>query len=77
MICPKCEASELFQKEVRQQVSIAGIISIFIIFAGVVTFFAQPLLGVVIVILGFVVSAVGRGKVSLLVCPKCKNTIKL
>lgn len=55
----------------------AGIIGALAFLAGLVLLAVSPIVGLVVIVIGILVGAFGRPKHTVLVCPACKNRIRL
>lgn len=71
MLCTECNKGELVATTQSSAVSIAGLLSVLIVIAGLVALMANPLLGVLAIILGVLVGTLGRPRKTVLVCPHC------
>ena len=74
--CPNCK-SEMIARERSSSVSGAGLVGAFIGVIGLLTLFANALLGIGIVIVGLLVGGMMRSKRLFLVCPGCKKEISV
>lgn len=74
--CPKCNG-ELVPVERAPTVSIAGLIGAVVGVAGIIALFANPLLGIGLIVLGAVIGATMRRKKLVLICPRCKTETKV
>jgi DNA-directed RNA polymerase subunit RPC12/RpoP len=68
--CPNCNV-QLVTKEKKKAVSIAGIFSALMFLVGIGVAFANIIVGLLIMILAVIIGVVGRGKKTIMVCPKC------
>lgn len=72
MKCARCNV-ELLALERSSSVSAAGLAGALIGVVGLLTLFANALLGVAIIIVGLLLGGLTRRKRTVLVCPRCKS----
>ena len=68
--CSKCNIA-LVAVTKKASVSLAGIFGVLLFIAGVLTALANLLVGLVMIIVAILISVVGRGSTTQMVCPKC------
>lgn len=72
MRCPKCNG-ELLQHEKASSVSAGGLLGAVVGVIGLITLFANAVVGIGLIIVGLVMGSVMRRKKLVLVCPACKT----
>ena len=78
MICTECQKSEMCPREVDDQVNFWGIAGGAVVLLGLVVLLFAPIMGILVVIAGLIISMVGRSKKTLfLICPACKHQVKI
>jgi hypothetical protein len=77
MLCTKCKQAELITKVESASVSLGGIFGALIFLGGVVLLLASPVIGLLTILVGVVISMAGRGKVTTLVCPACRDKTRI
>lgn len=75
--CPQCGKGELVLREVSAKVSIAGLFGAFLALIGFVMLFFNPIVGLLVVVVGILIGVFGRGKHTESVCPMCGYKKKL
>jgi hypothetical protein len=68
--CAKCNVA-LVPVERKKAVSAAGLLGVLIFLFGLMFVFFNPIVGILMMILGVIIGAVGRGKSIQMVCPRC------
>ncbi len=74
--CPRCNGDQV-AVERSSSVSLAGLFGAMIGLVGIVTLFANALLGVGILIVGLLVGGLTRRKRTVLFCPICRKDTSL
>lgn len=77
MLCRKCKEAELITKVESASVSLGGIFGTLVALAGVVLLLVSPVVGLLTILVGIVISMAGRGKVTTLVCPACRDKTRI
>lgn len=75
MQCPQCQ-TELVAHEKSSSVSAAGLFGALVGLVGLLTMFANALLGVGILIAGLLIG-MARRKRLVLICPACKHQVRV
>lgn len=70
-ICPECGKGELVLREVKANVSAAGLFGALLAVIGVVTAFMNAVAGVLMIILGILIGYLGRSRKIEAICPMC------
>lgn len=73
--CPRCKC-QLIAKEKKKAVSIGGLFSVLLFFFGLFVALLNLVGGVLVMILAVIIGSVGRGTVTMLLCPKCGDTVR-
>jgi hypothetical protein len=68
--CPTCRVA-LVPVQKPRSVSLAGIFSVLLFMLGLLSLFVSGIVGLLLMILAIVIGTVGRGKVTVMVCPQC------
>ena len=77
MLCRNCKEADLITKVENAAVSLGGIFGTLIALIGVVLLLASPVIGLLTILVGVVISMAGRGKVTKLVCPACGDVTRI
>ena len=77
MECPQCHKSELATKQTDSAVSIAGVAGVLVFLLGIVLVLITPIIGLLTIITGVVISMSGRSKITSLVCPACRYSTRI
>jgi hypothetical protein len=70
-ICPRCNTIMLLIEKPKGT-SVGGVFGAFLFAFGLIRLLGNPLIGILLMILGLLVSVVFRGKKLVLLCPSCK-----
>ena len=68
--CPVCNVA-LIATQKKRSLSVAGIIGALLFIIGLITMFVNVVAGILLMILALVISVVGRGSKTIMVCPQC------
>lgn len=68
--CTTCNVA-LVPVQKKRAVSVSGLLSVIVVIAGLITVFGNVVVGILVMILGLIIGAVGGGKKTVMVCPKC------
>ena len=69
--CPQCGKGELLLQQKSARVSVAGLFGAFLALIGFVSVFFNPIVGILLIIVGILISVFGRGKHTEAICPMC------
>ncbi len=72
--CGRCRVP-LVAEQRKASVSLAGLVGVVGFFVGLALVFVNPILGGGVIIAALVISSAGRGKRTVMVCPKCGDTL--
>lgn len=72
LLCARCKV-RMIPIEQKAAFSLAGIFAVFVFLFGVAVIFANPVFGILVIILSYIIGTVGRSKKTVMTCPKCKG----
>lgn len=72
LVCPQCNV-QMIATEKRRNVSVGGILGAAAFVVGLLICLSNPILGVLVMILGLILGAVTRSKYTAIMCPLCKK----
>lgn len=68
--CPECNVA-LVATQKKKSLSVAGLIGALLFVIGLITMFVNVVVGILLMILALIISVVGRGSKTIMVCPQC------
>ena len=68
--CKKCNVA-LIAVQKKKLISISGLNGALVFLVGLVMLFGLPVVGILLMILGLLISVIGRGKKIVMTCPQC------
>lgn len=77
MQCPQCNKSELATKQSDAAVSLGGIVGALVGVFGMILLLQSVAIGLLTILVGLVVGMAGRRKITTLVCPACRYSVRI
>lgn len=77
MQCPNCKNSELATKQTDAAVSLGGIVAALVFLAGAAVMLFNLVGGLLVMIVALLIGMAGRRKITTLVCPACRYSVRI